>query len=382
MPRVLILSLTFVVGTASVADAQTLDQLAASTSSCTTAGVEALSRQLADYQGCLNPGQFVRFDDISGVMMSSTRVHPYVQASARSAIAAAVAAHGSLTINSAFRTVADQYLLKHSGGCSVVAEVGRSNHQSGRAIDVQNWSAARSALTNAGCAWFGSSDAVHFDCPGSDQRDRSVLAFQALWNLNHPDDMIEEDGLYGPNTARRLGQAPVNGFANASCDTRPETCTPGCDGDVAVAADCTRTTCVSGSACESGMCVATEPEPEPGPEPDPTNPSNPVGPGACAGIQLGRVCVYDNQIGTCENERVISIEVCAGLCEGAAPLAACGDPLPLDGGGLGSLDGGVSSEPVTRSPSRLTGSCAAGGSAPIGTLPLLLALGLLGRRRR
>jgi len=247
----------------STALAQTVDGIAAR-GACSTAGVEGLSRQLAETQMCMNPGAFVRFAPHAGISLSSSRVHPYMQASARDALWAA-AARTPLSINSAFRTLADQYVLYHSGGCGLAAQPGRSNHQSGRAVDVGNWSAARSALTSAGCSWFGSRDAVHFDCAGSDRRGDSIRAFQRLWNRNNPSDPIAEDGVYGPQTAARLGRSPAGGFASTGCE---ETCTPRCDGAGFIAADCSRTACAGGEVCVDAACEAPAPEPPPMSDPD------------------------------------------------------------------------------------------------------------------
>lgn len=194
---------------------------------CSTAGAEGLSAQLAEAQRCMNPGTFVRFAPHPGITLTSDRVHPYAQASARDALHRAAASR-PLSINSAFRTVADQYVLYHSGGCGLAAAPGRSNHQSGRAVDVSNHSTVRSTLQAQGCRWLGSRDPVHFDCPGSDQRNNSVRAFQALWNINNPGDIIAEDGLYGNQTGSRLASAPAGGFTRGVCaDPAPPVEPPG-----------------------------------------------------------------------------------------------------------------------------------------------------------
>ena len=42
---------------------------------------------------------------------------------------------------------------------------------------------------------------------------QSVLSFQKLWNLNHPEDQIDEDGVYGDTqTGARLLRSPIEGF--------------------------------------------------------------------------------------------------------------------------------------------------------------------------
>ena len=199
--------------------AQTVRDIA-NRGACSTAGLEGISAQLAEAQRCQNPGAFVRFAPHPGITLSSSRVHPYLQASARDALHRA-AARRAITINSAFRTLADQYVLYHSGGCGLAARPGSSNHQSGRAIDVASYSTVRSTLESEGCGWLGSRDPVHFDCPGADRRSQAVLAFQKLWNLNNPGDRIAEDGAYGPQTESRLARTPAAGFATDGCDEDP-----------------------------------------------------------------------------------------------------------------------------------------------------------------
>lgn len=199
--------------------AQTVRDIA-NRGACSTAGLEGISAQLAEAQRCQNPGAFVRFAPHPGVSLSSSRIHPYLQASARDALHRA-AARSPITINSAFRTLADQYVLYHSGGCGLAARPGQSNHQSGRALDVQNYSAVRSILQSEGCTWLGSRDPVHFDCPGSDRRGQAIMAFQKLWNLNNPGDRIDEDGVYGPQTESRLARTPAGGFATDGCTAEP-----------------------------------------------------------------------------------------------------------------------------------------------------------------
>ncbi len=62
---------------------------------------------------------------------------------------------------------------------------------------------------------------VHFTYVGSGStnlKGKDVLAFQKLWNLNHPNDKIDEDGSFGTQTDARIGKAPADGFATGpSC---------------------------------------------------------------------------------------------------------------------------------------------------------------------
>jgi len=206
----------------SLAHAQTVDQVVDShAGGCTTAGVEGLSEQVVRSHLCAFPASVAEFTPHPGITLTSSRVHPLATAETVAAVRAA-ADRTPLSVNSAFRTLVEQYLLYHEGGCGLAASPGRSNHQTGRALDLGNYAAARGAMTDAGCTQsYPSSDPVHYDCPGPDMRSASILVFQRLWNENHPEDRIDEDGLYGPQTGARLGRSPAGGFATDLCETMP-----------------------------------------------------------------------------------------------------------------------------------------------------------------
>ena len=209
------------------------EELSASTvadygaSGCSTAVVLGLSRQIADEISCENPGAFVSFSASTSLTLTSSAVLPYL-ANDAAADLKSVAANHPLQINSAFRTIAQQYLLLHwfqAGRCGITAAapVGSSNHESGRAVDVSNWSSRVSNMAAYGWKHDVPGDVVHFDHTASpDIRGEDVTAFQTLWNRNHPDDAIAVDGAYGPQTEARLKQSPATGFAQgASCVTNP-----------------------------------------------------------------------------------------------------------------------------------------------------------------
>lgn len=190
---------------------------------CSTAVVIGLSRQIADEVACLSPGALVKLPTTSGITLSSSAVLPYFEASAKTGLVAA-AQEGSLQINSAFRTIAQQYLLYRwyvNGACGITAAatVGHSNHEGGRAVDLANYSSRVSIMSRHGWAHDVPGDPVHFDHTASaDHRGLDTQAFQHLWNVNHPNDRIAEDGSYGPQTEARLKQAPATGFPiGASC---------------------------------------------------------------------------------------------------------------------------------------------------------------------
>jgi hypothetical protein len=204
---------------------------------CSTAVVIELSRQIAQEVDCLMPGQLVPLPDDDTFIFTGAAVLPYVSEEARADLVAA-AASGTIEINSAYRTVVQQYLLYRwyqAGRCGITAAArpGTSNHESGRAIDVANWPERRAALTAHGWAQTVPGDEVHFDHLASpDIRGSDVLAFQRLWNRNHPDDPIDEDGFYGPQTEARIAAAPAEGFAiGAWCVGSPDEPPDGDDGD-------------------------------------------------------------------------------------------------------------------------------------------------------
>ncbi len=186
---------------------------------CSTAGTEGLSRQLLAEMQCLSDGALVPVSH-RNVVPTHSRVHLYLSPRGRDALLS-VAATRQVQINSALRTIAEQYVLER--GCSVAAAPGRSNHETGRAIDVQNYGSVGPALQRAGFSRpLPSSDPVHYEAPGTDLRRLSVLAFQRLWNANHPGDRIAEDGDAGSQTLSRLSRAPAEGFRVGSvCGSRP-----------------------------------------------------------------------------------------------------------------------------------------------------------------
>jgi hypothetical protein len=53
--------------------------------------------------------------------------------------------------------------------------------------------------------------------PGADRTTLHVTAFQRLWNLNHPEAPLVEDGRIGPATRAAIERAPVAGFADEPC---------------------------------------------------------------------------------------------------------------------------------------------------------------------
>jgi hypothetical protein len=193
------------------------------TSSCSTSVVIGLSNQIASEVSCLSPSSLTRFAAGSGITIASSSVLPFLAANAKTDLQAV----GNVSINSAFRTVAAQFLLLewfNRGRCGITAAaaVGRSNHESGRAVDVGNFSSRISAMAAHHWSHDVPGDPVHFDhLTSADIRGKDTLAFQRLWNRNNPGDKISEDGDYGPQTEARLKKSPATGFAKgAICGAR------------------------------------------------------------------------------------------------------------------------------------------------------------------
>ncbi|MBX7191025.1 MAG: M15 family metallopeptidase [Sandaracinaceae bacterium] len=186
---------------------------------CSAAIVRPLAEQLIEELDCLEPGTMARIDGTPGLDLSST-APPRPQTPAPAALAEAIPdGPGTLTVNSTLRTLPQQLMLYRwyvAGLCGITlaASPGTSPHESGLAIDTSEYSAWQSALEAHGWRWHGAGDLVHFDyvAGGVSLPGLSVRAFQRLWNRNHPEDLIDEDGIYGPQTESRLRMSPAEGF--------------------------------------------------------------------------------------------------------------------------------------------------------------------------
>ncbi|GAC1394148.1 MAG: hypothetical protein NVSMB47_02690 [Polyangiales bacterium] len=205
----------------------TVDQ-AIARGGCSSEVVLGLSQQiLEELSRCVKPGELVKVAGNSKLDTSATAL-PYLEKPAAAALVkAAAASPAKIWVNHMFRAVSQQYFISKVGsnpacGIKAWARPGFSNHETGIALDIANHDAVRAALEAAGYRWFGSGDPVHFDFVGAgavDLRGNDVRAFQRLWNRNHPEDKIAEDGSYGPDTQKRLGMSPANGFPIGTPDS-------------------------------------------------------------------------------------------------------------------------------------------------------------------
>ncbi|MEB2311248.1 MAG: M15 family metallopeptidase [Sorangiineae bacterium] len=193
--------------------------------SCFTGSVDALSRQIIRQTRCIDPAAFVPVPERPNLAKRSN-VFLYMAAPARDHLLKALDANRNLTmtVNSSLRTVAQQYLLWrwYTGrrcGIRLASRPGDSNHETGLALDIAEAPAWRSKLEAHRFKWLGAIDNMHFDYVGPGASSRSsvdVKAFQQLWNLNHPEDRLKEDGLYSPATEARLKKSPAGGFPKGS----------------------------------------------------------------------------------------------------------------------------------------------------------------------
>lgn len=191
-----------------------------------TASVNGLSQQLI-YQLQLNlPNIFVSFDNLNIDLTDTAFL--FLQAPAMEALKKAIVARGvTMLVNSAYRTIAQQQILFNDrfNNPNPVAPPGRSNHQTGLAIDIEDARGWEPFLIDQGWEPLPG-DPPHFDYVGDgtqDIRSAAILAFQQLWNKNHPNEKITEDGIFteGGETEDALNRTPASGFAKAPWDDKP-----------------------------------------------------------------------------------------------------------------------------------------------------------------
>jgi hypothetical protein len=154
-------------------------------------------------------------------LVIASQVFPYLEKEAQAKLTRALDSRPAMkmTVNSALRTVAQQYLVwrwsaNKRCGVPLATPPGQSNHEIGIALDIAEAASWRPVLEAQSFRWLGASDRVHFDYKGAGTKGTAtdVLAFQTLWNKNNPDDKIAQDGRYTPATEERLKRSPPDGF--------------------------------------------------------------------------------------------------------------------------------------------------------------------------
>ncbi len=191
-----------------------------------TSVANGLSQQLIYQMNLIEPDTLVSCEDLNVHLRPAA--YPLVQAAAKEGLKRAISDRGvALTLNSGYRTIVQQQILYNHrrSNPNPVAIPGQSDHQSGVAIDVDRAREWDRFMIRHGWQPLPN-DPPHFDfSPKRDIRALSVLAFQQLWNKNHPSDRIAEDGDYrvGGETATRLNKSPVMGFKIAPWADQPRT---------------------------------------------------------------------------------------------------------------------------------------------------------------
>lgn len=200
---------------------------------CDTGLIRGLSLQIIAVLNSIASNVLVDFTDIEGVVAVGDQNNPFLQAAAKNSLKVAVTerrkAEGNavkLTVNSAYRTVAQQYLLnlqfeQVADRCRIqaVAPPGFSNHESGLALDIEDRIGWEPYLERHSYVWFGPRDKPHFDyrffaATRDDIGTLGIRAFQILWNKYNPTDQIKVDGDFGPQTEGRLRESLAEGFNN------------------------------------------------------------------------------------------------------------------------------------------------------------------------
>ncbi len=189
-----------------------------------TSIVNALSQQLIYQINLIVPDALVSCDDLN--INLGEAAFPFLQPAAKQALHKAIQERGvQMQINSGYRTIAQQMLLFNWRGSNSnpVAPPGRSNHQSGLALDINDRAGWLPFLKRHGWQPLAG-DPPHIDFKGGgtkDLRKATILAFQQLWNKNYPNEKIGEDGDWGPKTEKALNRSPSMGFDKAPWDDKP-----------------------------------------------------------------------------------------------------------------------------------------------------------------
>jgi hypothetical protein len=188
-----------------------------------TKGIEGLSNQLC---GEARRMGFLRSLNMTNLSIDSdSLVHPFLSPNAATSLTYLCGAYAirkpgeKIIVSTCYRTLAQQFILKQNLP-TLVAPVGRSDHGSGRSIDLVNWTNIDGAMKSHGWTQsYPSNDPVHFDFgDATDYRQTTILCFQRLYNKNTPElrRKISEDGVCGQRTLEALGNSPVDGFFDCS----------------------------------------------------------------------------------------------------------------------------------------------------------------------
>jgi hypothetical protein len=189
-----------------------------------TLPVRGLDRQLLWQFNQLFSNLLVSIEDLN--IKPGDGLFPYVQPSVKKALENFLKDYGKLlTINNAYRSVVAQTVLYNNSGSNLVGEPGKSDHQNGASLDIQEWDLVKDLITQPKYGWewtYGMRDEWHFDYKKDiqDIKDDTVKAFQTLWNKANPEsEQLVVDGDIGENlsvskTLKCINNSPAEGFPN------------------------------------------------------------------------------------------------------------------------------------------------------------------------
>ncbi len=188
--------------------------------------LDGLSQQLFEAINCLRPGALSEIPSGDWQMLDPIRM-PIIQGRAvDDLLAAAEERPETLVIRWAYRDVALQHLfyLWTLKGCDFAAPPGLSNHQNGLSLDLDESTAWEMLMRKHGWENNLPNDRPHYDYRLAEDEGMatlSLLAFQALWNLNRPEEPLGLSGEFDSATEAALSAAPLEGFSQALCDAPP-----------------------------------------------------------------------------------------------------------------------------------------------------------------
>ncbi len=186
--------------------------------------VDGLSRQLVEAINCIRPGTLADIPLGGDIRLLREGRPAYVDTRGLDALLdAANAGDRQMVIRWSYRDVALQHLFwlqDDFRNCAVAAPAGLSNHQNGLAVDLNDHQYWEPRMRAQGWENNLPNDRVHFDYSGAEDIGLgalSLLAFQHIWNRNHPDDPLALTAELDGATYDALSEAPIEGFELELC---------------------------------------------------------------------------------------------------------------------------------------------------------------------
>ncbi len=183
--------------------------------------VRGLDRQVIWQFNQMSPGLLVSIDELN--INKGDGLLPFCQAAVRDALANFLKNYGKpITINNAYRSVIVQTVFWNNKNLAggMVAQPGKSDHQNGASIDIEEWPQIKDLLIKNGWEWtYGMKDSMHFDWRKGIEfiKDDTIKAFQALWNAANPggQQLLVDGGMGDLATSKTfqcINNSPAEGF--------------------------------------------------------------------------------------------------------------------------------------------------------------------------